>query len=215
MQFGRDGNLDGRDPLTGRRIDSAAETPLTVMQREMQPGEKLVWADRPANLGSFSRQSIPQAVFGVPFLGFALFWTYMASMPLRSGGGRGDMGFFAYAFPLFGIPFILVGAGLVLSPLLVRWKARRTLYALSDRRVIVRDGSGTVTSFPLDDLDDISRRDNGDGTGDLVFRREHVRRSRGSHTKSHGFFGIAEPQRVEQAVARARGELRADKGGTQ
>ena len=36
MQFGRDGNLDGRDPLTGRRIDSAAETPLTVQRPEYE-----------------------------------------------------------------------------------------------------------------------------------------------------------------------------------
>lgn len=206
MRFGRGGDEEGRDPLTGRRIERPDNTPLLVMQQELAPGEKLIWADRPARMASFARQHVAQALFGIPFFAFAVFWTAMA-FTMTSGAG-GDMSWLRYVFPLFGIPFILVGAALLLSPAYAAFAGRRIVYGLTDRRVITREGRGRVTSFALADLDAIERRDHRDGMGDIVYRREHIIRSRGSHTKQHGFFGIREAQRVEQAIRRAREALR-------
>ncbi|MFZ1680346.1 MAG: hypothetical protein WAT70_04945 [Rhizobiaceae bacterium] len=206
MRFGRDGNGEGRDPLTGRRIEPVDDTPLLAMQQELAPGEKLIWADRPMRMASFARRHIAQAVFGIPFFAFAVFWTVMA-FSMTSGAG-GDMNWLRYVFPLFGIPFILVGAGLLLSPLHAAFAGRRIIYGLTDRRVITREGRGKVTSFDLADLDAIERRDHRDGMGDIVYRHEQIIRSRGSHTRQHGFYGIREAQRVEQAIRRAREELR-------
>lgn len=201
MRFGRDGNLGDTDPLTGRRIEPRSETPITLMQREMQPGERLIWADRPANSASFGRSHRASALFGVPFLAFAVFWTGMAATMTWSAPGA--PWFFRYVFPAFGIPFIVVGLGLVSGPLRARLRARRILYALTDRRLIVREDD-YVQSFDFDQIQMIRRRDNGDGTGDVLFREERVARSRGTGSRPVGFLGINEPQKVEQAIRAAR-----------
>ena len=211
MRFGRNASPRGRSIITGRTSNLEAESPLAVMQQERQPGERLIWADRPVNMWSFSRQAIPIAIFGIPFLAFALFWTWMASIPARSGTA-GDMGLFAWLFPMFGIPFILAGGAMFLSPLLVRFKGRRMVYGLTDKRVIIRDHKGVVTSFPLAELDALERRDNGDGTGDLVVRKETHRRGRKNLTRTHGFYGIPNPQQVEHEVGKARHEATRPRG---
>ncbi|MBK8457120.1 MAG: hypothetical protein IPL47_08455 [Phyllobacteriaceae bacterium] len=201
MRFGRGGDLNEVDPITGRRIDRAAETPQTIMQREMAPGEKLIWAGRPTNAGSFGRPLLAQAIFGIPFLAFALFWTGMAAT--MTNASPDTPWFFRYVFPAFGIPFIVVGISLVSGPLRARWRARRVVYGLTDRRLIIREDD-YVQSFAFDQIQMIKRRDNRDGTGDVVFREETRRLSRGSRSESIGFHGIAEPQKVEQAIRAAR-----------
>lgn len=201
MRFGRGGDLNEFDPISGRRIDRAAETPLTTMQREMQPGERLIWADRPVNAGSFGRQHMAQAIFGIPFLAFALFWTGMALT--MTNADPSTPWFFRFVFPAFGIPFIVVGLGLVSGPFRARFRARRTVYGLSDRRLIIREDD-YVQSFAFDRIQMIKRRDNRDGTGDVVFREQAGGRSRGARIESIGFFGIAEPGKVENAIRTAR-----------
>jgi hypothetical protein len=103
--------------------------------------------------------------------GFAIFWE--ASV-LSSSGARNSV-----IFPLWGIPFVLIGLYLMVGRFFVRrWMRRSTLYALTDQRVIsitpswprgertasvwlgsyppvekrlARDGRGTlwIGSFPL------------------------------------------------------------------
>lgn len=201
MRFGRGGDLDNTDPLTGRRIEPAAQTPESLLRGELQPGEKLIWAGRPVNPGSFGRQYRAQALFGIPFLAFALFWT--ATALTMTNASTDTPWFFRYIFPAFGLPFIVVGAGLVSGPLRARFRARLTLYGLTDKRLIVREDD-FVQSWSFDQVQMIRRRDNRGGSGDVVFREERTGGSRGSRYQPVGFFGIAEPQKVEQAIRAAR-----------
>lgn len=203
MKFGRGGGHEIR------RNDEQSANPLIVMQSEMRPGEKLIWADRPSSLRSHAMQHVVTSVFGIPFLAFALFWTWMASGMLNSDrGGTGTS--IDYLFPMFGLPFILVGIGLVLSPLWGMWKGAKTMYALTDQRVIVAEGgaSRSVQSWSLEDVDEITRTDRG-GTGDVVFSKSWVsNRKNNGYWKYHGFIGIAEPAKVEHALFAARDALR-------
>ncbi len=99
--------------------------PFTVANDQLQRGETLVWAERPGPAARV-RAKIMIGFFGVFFFSFSIFWE---SQAMASGEP-----FFA----LFGIPFIVVGAGLVLTPMWAYVEAKRWLYyAITDRRLLI------------------------------------------------------------------------------
>jgi hypothetical protein len=80
---------------------------------------------------------------GIPVTAFAIFWMALASQQTKQISGPGSF------FPLFGIPFIVVGLGMLSSPLWRGRKALRTVYALTDQRAIIFEGGffGGVAIF--------------------------------------------------------------------
>lgn len=178
---------------------------------ELQPGERLLWAGQPTP-ALYARSSRPIMVFGLFFTGFSLFWIAAAGgmMWFADGPGSRDRGFQVFnCFPLFGIPFFLVGMGMVTSPIWMRRAAKRTVYGVTDRRCIVVKGKPTggveVRSFGPGDLTDMSRNEYANGGGDLVFQ-EDFRMSTNSkgHTTStrtaHGFIGIENVRDIENLI---------------
>ena len=138
------------------------------------------------------------------FAGFATLFT------LRGWAAGGPAG-------VLGLPFVAIGAGIALSPLWRQRSRRRTVYAITDRRLlIIRAGTvRRVRSFTPDDIQDLDRRERPDCTGDLIFSHEtlirddlRLRRDGPPHYRSRrhalGFFGIPEVRRVEAAVQALR-----------
>ncbi|HYE63608.1 MAG TPA: hypothetical protein VD997_16575 [Phycisphaerales bacterium] len=177
-----------------------------ALRDELAPGEKLLWAAQPLP-GGFARSMIPLSLFAVPFLGFAIFWTVMASKGASAvNGAPGGPGAAAWAFPLFGIPFILVGACMLLSPFYGVIKAGRTVYAITDQGALLIEGSffgaRTVTRYPPSRLENITRRERGDGSGDLIFAHELYERpkNRGLATRPIGFLSIPTVRDAERVL---------------
>jgi hypothetical protein len=148
------------------------------VQAELAPGEKLIWVGQPL-ASRFLVWSIPMVLMGLFVTGFAIFWI---SMAVSMGA--------PFFFPIFGLIFVVVGAGLVTSPFWMMRRARNTCYALTDRRAIVWEagwfGTVSVYSYTPNALGRMIRRERGDGSGDLVFE-EVV--SVGSSYVSHGARG--------------------------
>ena len=172
----------------------------SIVRLELRPDEKLLWAHRPAG-AALARTELVKAVVGIPFLAFALFWTYMAGGKAWLSGEPSLSGL----FPLFGLIFVAVGLGMVLSPLWAWFRARWIAYAISNRRLII------ISSFPVHrvrsyapvDIQELERTERGNRSGDLVFRREQPGSGRWSnsyHTRRIGFFGIPDVRRVEDMV---------------
>lgn len=95
---------------------------------ELESSERLLWSGRPG-----SRWLYPQDAVLIPFSvmwgGFAIFWE--ASV-LFNRGARDSV-----IFPLWGVPFVLAGLYLMVGRFFARrWIRRRTLYAVTDQRVI-------------------------------------------------------------------------------
>jgi hypothetical protein len=177
-------------------------TALGIAGKELAPGEKLVWADRPSAAGLAKRDG-PKFLMGIPFTAFALFWTWGAS----SATGHAPMGIGIF-FPLWGLMFIAIGLWILSSPLRAAMKASLTVYAITSDRLLIIEGarSHRITSFTPADVQQIERTERGDGSGDVVFRKENPTSSRGFSFNGNwtatriGFFGVRDVRRVEASV---------------
>ncbi len=211
---------------------STPPLPIDAQKRidgELSPGETLLWAGQPSP-GRMARQGIVPMLFGIPFTAFALFWTAMAGGigllfggAVRSAGSNGAFAAPFLLFPLFGLLFVFVGFGLLLSPLWLYLGAGRTLYAVTSKRVIVWNGrvfgGVTVRSLSPVQLGDRVRTEAGSGSGDLIFPRaatvstyQDTDNSDGfgySRTRTRvtqfGFFGIPNVKSVDDLMRQAFG----------
>lgn len=181
------------------------------VRSELHDGERLLWVGQPRP-GRFARQAIPIVLFGIPWTAFAVFWMVSASGILFGGnGGPGGFGGFFACFPLFGIPFVLIGLGMLSSPYWLQRRAKQTFYALTDRRAILWQagtfGSISIRSYGPEALGKTHRTEYADGCGDLVFEEVVAvgRNSDGDRTTTttrHGFMAIDNVHEVEKLLRR-------------
>lgn len=161
-----------------------------IVTPQLRRGEKAVWTERPAPLAR-AKSKILIFLFGIPFFGFAIFWTSMAA---QSG---------EVFFPLFGIPFLLVGAGLLLSPVWSYVEAKNWLvYAITDQRILIirTFPMHKVETFAPSDITKAERTTRADGSGNVIFAEDVRQGRRGTYTVPRGFYGVPEAKRVEEAV---------------
>jgi hypothetical protein len=165
---------------------------------ELRPGERLIWAAQPRP-GAYRRQSLGLVLFGIPWTAFAIFWMVTAGW----GASKLERGPFSY-FALLGLPFVFIGFGMLSSPLWLTRKAKRTVYAVTDQRVIVFEGGVfggiKVQTFMPDRLTSMTRNQRSDGSGDLIFEEFRERRGSGTHTVRRGFVGIKDVREVEELI---------------
>jgi hypothetical protein len=179
------------------------------VRSELRDGERLSWVGQPRP-SRFARQAIPFVLFGIPFTAFAVFWVAMASGILfgefGNKGGRGGVGAPSACFPLFGLPFVLIGLWMLSSPYWFWRQARRTCYALTNRRAIIWQagtfGAVSVRSYGPEALGQLHRTEYADGSGDLVFEVVVSVRNRTATTIRHGFLAIRDVREIEELVRR-------------
>ncbi|QDV72671.1 hypothetical protein [Botrimarina mediterranea] len=178
-------------------IDADAYTLSPELRRlvdnELDRDERLVWLAQP-DPKAFTRGYWPIQLFGIPFTAFSVFWITMAA---SMGGGL---------FALFGLPFVLVGSGMLTAPYWGRRWARKSVYALTDGRAIVfkQEWNGmSIRSFRPEQLGSIERRQYADGAGDLIFAKEiasYGNRNHGPRINQIGFIGVANVKQVEDLL---------------
>jgi hypothetical protein len=176
-----------------------------IVDGELNQGEDLVWSGQPRPV-RFMLQCLPIVLFGIPWTAFAIFWICGAAGFKIPDFSKGES-----FFPLFGIPFVLIGLGMLSSPLWAWRKAKKTVYTLTNQRAIIfqKSFSVTIESFGPDKLDDIVKNIRPDGSGDLIFERRisFSRSSKGGNReriKKIGFFGISEVNHVEDLIAQIK-----------
>lgn len=174
--------------------------PPLLQQRvagELRAGEKLLWAAQPLPR-LYRRQAIGLVLFGLPWTGFAVFWVWGASQGAQHAPGPFML------FPLFGLPFVLIGLGMLTSPFWLQRKAQRSLYAITNQRAIVFDaklfGGQRVQSFSPDRLTAMTREERADGSGDLIFEQFQQRAGSGTTTVRRGFVGVERVREVEEVI---------------
>ena len=161
-------DLDGFD-------DSKGDGLFHRIKAELHPWEYLVWADRPVLPRFFGMRFIPALFIAVVAVlsGFSL-----AAMFGLIGQEWLDLKTFAIAVGL--APCVL--GGMIVSHLFVvllrKWLLRRelsrTIYAITDHRAIVAKlerstGRLVAASLHPEEIGDLRRFENPDGSGDLYF----------------------------------------------
>ncbi len=175
----------------------------STVQDELESGERIMWLQQPQPW-VFIRAALPAVLFAIPWTAFAVFWMHGAS-----AGGTG--------FMLFGLPFVLVGLGMLASPLWGLRLAKRTVYVVTDRRAIVFVGglSTAVRSFDAEELDGYTKNMRAGGAGDLIFGPDYNSSGNSqqrSRTWQNGFFGLPDAREGERFIKAliARGKLLPD-----
>lgn len=172
-----------------------------ALSRELRVGERVVWQGM--KLARVEPLAFGIYLFAVPWTGFALFWMAMAS----AGVAQSDAGLWEWAFPAFGIPFVLVGLGMLATPFASFFKRGRILFAVTDQRVL-RIALGRqleVDSVPADRIGQVKKSESRDGTGQLKLAVKVGRDSDGDRTTEHFELGrvanVMEANRAIEALA--------------
>ncbi len=167
-----------------------------LIEAELDGTETITWVGAPIPR-LLAMKSIPIVLFGIPWTAFAVYWIAGAA-----GFQMPDFEEGLSFFPLFGIPFVLIGLSLLASPFLMVRKAKKTAYVLTTKRAIIFDGgfSTTIRSFNRRRLTDLRRKQRADGSGDLIFERKVPYDGAGRQTTDHGFMAISDVKMVEDRV---------------
>ena len=177
------------------------------LDRELEKDERVAWSAMPLPR-AYARGAWAISLFGVVFGGFAVFWMVMAWFGTKSTGSAGGA-FPAGLFPLCGLPFLAVGAGMLTAPVWMRRRAAKVIYAVTDRRAIVITPVAfrgeSVRSFAARQLGSIERIERPDGSGNLIFARDMYLTSDSeggsrSGVRLVGFVGVADVRAAERVV---------------
>lgn len=181
------GTSRGTDSQFSYSSDSSR---ITRIQQELGSKEKILWTGVPDANRSMS-QGFAIWLFAIPWTVFAVFWeTSVCFIP-------GSLDPTRFVFIIFGVPFVLVGFGMLLSPYFARKKASNTLYVITDCRVLIAEFSKnfTVRSYLPAELGRVCRTDLDHSKSDLSFLINVD--SEGGVSYS-GFTGVADGRSAEQ-----------------
>jgi hypothetical protein len=127
----------------------------------LQSGEKLIWVGAPHVGLLFRKPDIFLVQFNMLWGGFAIFWEIMA---LRSGA--------PFFFPLFGIPFVLLGLYMMAGRFIYdSIKRSKIVYGITNERVLILSGiySQSLRSINLKTVNEVSLQMKPSGKGTIIF----------------------------------------------
>jgi hypothetical protein len=170
------------------------------VEMELRSGERILWTAQPI-AARLSRASWPIVIFGIFWTAFSVFWVAAAGWGTSRSSTPGPF----KLFPLFGVPFVLIGIGMLTSPIWMRKKAAKTVYMITDQRAVILSegirGKTRVESYAPAQLQSITRDQFADGSGDLIFETRTWRDSDGDRRTSRvGFFAVPDVKSVEDHI---------------
>ena len=186
--------------MTGGTSSQQTFEPRGLVEQQLESDEQVVWWGRPRS-SAMVRLSLrrDRVFFGVLCICVAMLAAVTIYRDVRDGK---DVNWPASAV---GVVFVGVGVWLVMSPLWARRRAKKTVYALTDRRamIITVGRHTTVRSLGPGDLEEVPiKRQRRDGSGDLVLQRRVSYYAGGRGTRQRvvetGFFGVEDVDEVEK-----------------
>ncbi len=189
-----------QSPTPGQTDHETPEGWAGILER----GERILWQGGSDGRINWADLIGVQTVFGIFFTGFSVFWVTMAASMM--GDGRSAPPFPFTLFPLFGIPFILVGLQMVIGRLFTdAWKRRHTHNTLTTRAAYVATNTFGKRKLERTGVDEMTTLELEDGTPGTVWFGEKIthstsynkgrQRSR-THRRRLGFRQIESPREV-------------------
>ena len=177
------------------------------LRSHLRSGERLLWEGRPDVRAYSMRGAWYLIPFSLLWGGFAIFWEVTA---IASGG--------PIFFWLWGIPFVAMGVYLIIGRLVVaRREAAKTVYAITDRRVLIETGAFRPRFVQLDLRDlpasQLEERQGGLGTITLgptlgLMRPPPGWPFPGMYGQTPAFVAIPNAARVYETLQDARAQAR-------
>jgi hypothetical protein len=165
-------------------------------------GERLLWLGQPRP-GRQALRALPILLFAIPWTAFAVFWECGALWGTHQARDHGGIGMaVGIIFPLFGLPFVLIGLGMLSAPWWAARRARRTVYGVTSQRAFILDGGflRELRSYPAAALSAASCSERPDGWGEVALMPPPDLVQRGGRTYQPGnratFEDVRDPRRV-------------------
>ena len=161
------------------------------VRQQMRAAETPRWIGYPIP-GKFAiKTSMPIFLFAIPWTAFAIFWEWKA---MKSP---------SILFPMFGIPFLVIGFYQLSSPLRQYWQARRTIYVVSNQRLLILAGllRPSAKSFAPSDIGPLKVETSNDGSGSVVFSERRTSDGEGGwNVEKIGFIAIPRVREAEEQI---------------
>lgn len=174
-------------------------------------GEPILWAGQPSPRLAFWKSALIW-LFAVPWTAFAFAWegialaAFFASEPGQKPEGVGAV--LVWVFPVFGLPFVLIGLWMLARPFLEVRKARRTVHILTESRLVTAElgPSISLTSLPPSRIVEITRKAGPAGSGTLSLSLGQFRDSDGDRVeKVIHLLGVTEVEHLDRELRRLMG----------
>jgi len=181
---------------------------LDSLKLELSSGETLRWSAQP--VASRQLEVFAAYLFAVPWTIFSILWTVAAGFISLKGGVLGSAmpSGVRLFFALFGLPFVAIGIWMLAKPVLVLLNAKRSIYALTDRRLmfLVTGPRKSVRSIPLTHIGPMRRRESRDGWGSLIIETHgEIDHDGDVRTQTFIVAGVPEIAKVERFLANGHG----------
>jgi hypothetical protein len=139
------------------------------LESALESSEHLLWSGAPVTGIRFTLFDWFMIPFSIVWGGFSIVWEVVAiSAFVDSLEGSFDP--FVLIFPIFGIPFVIIGAYMMVGRFIADAREReRTYYGITDRNVIIITGKEqNIRVLPLASLQEVMVRERRDGSGTIM-----------------------------------------------
>ena len=188
-------------------MSTVADLPRRLREavtKEFQ-GEAIRWVGRPS-AGRVLATSLLIWLFAVPWTAFSIAWVIMAGQSWLSATPsiRSLHGLTGVAFPLFGMPFVMVGLIMMAAPVIAWAWARHTVHVIGQKRFATVTASRRllkVKSYPIGQIVRTERIEKRNGSGTLKVVTGTRRDSEGDKVEdTEVLYGIADVAKVDRLL---------------
>jgi hypothetical protein len=148
-------------------MDGLNTNPELKFQNSLMKDEHILWAGQPDPNVLFSSSDVFLIPFSILWGGFAIFWEAMVLWALI----RSEFSPIVIVFPLFGIPFVLIGLYFMFGRFFFKKRNKRsTYYAVTNKRILIlNDRKNTLQELNIDSIPGINSTVKSNGTGTITF----------------------------------------------
>lgn len=175
-----------------------------IASNELSSGETLLWTGAP-DPSRMARPTWGLCMFGVLWTAFTIFfWVLSNGSPAsQSSGVASGWTWNAFSSQLFPLVFVIIGLFMTLSPAITYWMALKTVYAVTNQRLlIIEQGTKRSTrSFDRSAINVLECVERLDGSGDVTFSQSTYRDGDGDQQiRKEQFIGIPDACGVERLI---------------
>jgi len=142
----------------------------SIFQEELLKDEEILWMGQPNPNINFTSMDWFLIPFSIMWGGFAIFWELSAlGMLFVNSSNETNI---PIVFPLFGIPFVIMGLYFIFGRFIYKkWKKRRTYYAITNKRVLIITNTNNkkIMAEFIDNIPAINYSQKSNGIGNIRF----------------------------------------------